>query len=72
MRTTGIMALLLFALALGLMACGDESCTAGEQKCDGMKILTCEESGTWSEAEECPTGQRCMTMDSGVEHCMAM
>jgi len=55
--------------ALALFACPASECTDGEERCDGMMIQTCE-NGTWGEAEECEGTMSCMTMDSGVEHCM--
>jgi hypothetical protein len=50
-------------------ACPASECEDGEQRCNGEMVETCA-SGSWGAAEYCPAGEGCMTMDSGIEHCM--
>lgn len=59
-------------LALGLTGCGDDdsTCTEGDARCTDGKLQKCTANGTWGEAEACPEEQHCMTMDSGLTHCM--
>lgn len=64
-----IMALLALGAA-AVTACPAAECEDGEQQCSGEQIQNCVD-GQWGEAEDCETGQACMTMDNGVEHCMA-
>ena len=62
----------LFLVAAAVSACPPaDACTEGEQRCvsgDDAVVETCE-NGAWVESD-CPTDQNCMTMDSGIEHCM--
>lgn len=55
--------------AVGITACATSVCEDGEQACSGDQVQTCVD-GQWGEAEDCDAGEACMTMDSGVEHCM--
>lgn len=56
--------------AAGITACATSVCEDGEQQCSGEQIQTCVD-GQWGDAEDCATaGEACMTMDSGLEHCM--
>ncbi|MCO4771492.1 MAG: hypothetical protein KDA24_15780 [Deltaproteobacteria bacterium] len=60
----------LGAIAISACPAADE-CEEGEQRCisgDDSQVETCT-SGVWT-ASDCDTGEACMTMDSGVEHCM--
>jgi len=50
-------------------ACPADECEDGEERCNGEQIESCT-GGSWGEAEDCDAGMACMTMDSGVEHCM--
>ncbi len=64
------MTMALFAIAaLVVTACAAPACEDGEQQCSDMQVQTCVD-GQWGEAEDCDAGESCMTMDSGVEHCM--
>jgi hypothetical protein len=70
---TRLITTLTAALCLSFLvaACPASECETDEHQCEGMdEIRTCED-GAWSEPEACPTGEECMTMDSGLTHCMA-
>ncbi len=60
-----------FLLALTISGCPTEAdCTDGDHQCDGDQIQTCVD-GEWGAAEECTeTGETCMAMDDGTQHCM--
>ena len=55
------------------MACGDghgDHCSSVEEAiCSGTMIQYCD-GQHYGEPEACPEGQECMTMESGVTHCM--
>ncbi len=45
-------------------------CTAGKTACDGDKIKTCADDGTWQEAKDCETaGDVCKTVE-GTDKCV--
>ncbi len=63
--------LIVLVGAITIAACPTSVCEDGEQRCvdgDDAVVETCED-GAWVQSN-CDTGQNCMTMDSGVEHCM--
>jgi len=65
------LSLVLLAAGLTVAACPSSVCEDGEQRCvDGNDAVveTCE-NGAWVESD-CDTGQNCMTMGNGTEHCM--
>jgi hypothetical protein len=51
---------------------GDKECVDGETKCSGEQIMKCTADGVFGAAEDCPSGEMCKTMESGLQHCMAM
>ena len=59
---------LLFSLTFVLSACGGGEC---EDQCSGDQIQRCVD-GVLGDAEDCGGGMMCMTMDSGLQHCMLM
>jgi hypothetical protein len=64
--------LLLLALALPLAGCPASSgCETDDAECsdDGTQLRTCTD-GSWSDYEDCPEMESCMTMDDGITHCM--
>ena len=67
--TSWMMMTLIAGAALAVTACPAAQCEDGEQQCSGDQVQTCAD-GQWGEATDCDAGQACMTMDSGVEHCM--
>lgn len=74
--TIGFVALVM---AFGaLTGCDDDDeptteCTAGEAVCtDEGALQTCKDDGTWGDPDPCPAEQMCMTMNSGLTHCMPM
>lgn len=62
--------LTLGAIVVTGSACPADECEDGEQRCASEQVESCV-GGVWGAAEDCPEAQGCMTMDSGVEHCMA-
>ena len=38
---------------------GDETCTAGETKCEGNAVATCAEDGSWTVDQDCGEGFVC-------------
>ena len=62
----------VLAISLFLVFCGDtDECKKDEQRCSGTQIQTCTADGVWGQAQDCANeGQKCMTMDSGMQHCM--
>ena len=57
----------VFALGFCLSACGGDQCV---DECAGDQIRHCTD-GVLGDPEDCGNGMMCMTMDDGVQHCMA-
>lgn len=64
---------MVISAALLTSACGDghgDHCTSVEEAmCSGTQIRLCD-GAHFGEAQDCPEGQECMTMESGLTHCM--
>jgi len=58
--------------AWSMTACTPAVCETDEAECVGSDQIQHCVDGDWGEVEDCPTDQTCMTMDSGLTHCMDM
>ncbi len=72
MQTSRSILSALCVLCLALSGCPSAVCDEGETQCEGEQIQTCSADGEWGEAADCSEmGESCMTMDDGMQHCMA-
>ncbi len=70
MKRAPLILMVCWLLSLGA-GCPAAECEDDEHQCSGDQIQTCVD-GQWGAAEDCAeTGETCMTMDTGLQHCMA-
>ena len=73
MKRISLTILTTLSLIIGAAGCGDghgEHCTSLEEAmCEGVQIRMCD-GAHYGDPQDCPEGQGCMTMESGLTHCM--